>query len=259
MGEINRLRNQYRAYLAEFMGTFLLVFLGCGAAAVDARTHQISHLGVGLCFGLVIMVAISAFGHVSGAHLNPVVSITLAVSRFFPWHHVPGYLLAQLSGSTVAAGFLYALFDNDGYVGATLPSPGTSVGMNFGIELIATTILLVVVLCVAVDERAQAGSAAIAIGGTVALLATVFGPIQGASMNPARSFGPAIVSGQWDQHWVYWIAPISGGFVGLALWFFIKDNTSKPDIDERGNKQLPMQHPPTRETIVSEDALLIQG
>src|SRR6266700_6270123 len=170
---------------AEFVGTFALVFAGCGAVMVDAKTHALGHVRVALSFGLVIMVMIYAVGHISGAHFNPSVTFAFALSRHFPWTRALGYWGAQLIGAIAAAAVLRGSLGNIAYVGATLPSG--SQGQSFRLELVLTFFLMLVIMAVATDTRAVGEAAAIAIGGTIALDAMFGGPISGASMNPMRS------------------------------------------------------------------------
>lgn len=201
---------------AELIGTYSLVTAGCGAIMVNAQTEAIGHVGIALTFGLVIMVMIAATGHISGAHFNPSVTVAFAITRHFPWREVPGYLGGQLFGGVLGALTLRLLLGNTANLGATVPS-GT-VLQAFGMELLLTAALMFVIIAVATDTKAAGTIAAIAIGGTVALDALWGGPISGASMNPARSFGPALLSGVWRGHWLYWLAPLIGASLGGALY-----------------------------------------
>ena len=205
-----------RAFLAEGIGTFALVFAGAGAIVVDARTHELGHVGVAITFGLVIMAMIYAVGHVSGAHLNPAVSLAFAVSRHFPWSRVAGYWAAQLAGAVLAAALVRLSLGSDADVGATLPSG--SQGQSFVWELILTFFLMFVIMAVATDTHAIGEAAAIAVGGTVGLNAMFGGPVSGASMNPARSIGPALVSGNLHALWLYIVAPIAGATLGAVAY-----------------------------------------
>jgi len=209
-----------RALCAEAVGTFALVFAGAGAIVVDARTHALGHVGVALVFGLVIMAMIYAVGHVSGAHFNPAVSFAFALTRHFPWQRVAGYWLAQAAGALAAAALLRASLGGEAHVGATLPSG--SQGQAFLWEGILTFFLMFVIMSVATDTRAVGEAAAIAIGGTVGLDALFGGPITGASMNPARSLGPAVVSGDLHALWLYLLAPLAGATVGGIAYQFIR-------------------------------------
>jgi len=209
-----------RALCAEAVGTFALVFAGAGAIVVDARTHALGHVGVALVFGLVIMAMIYAVGHVSGTHFNPAVSFAFALTRHFPWQRVAGYWMAQAAGALAAAGLLRASLGGDAHLGATLPSG--SQGQAFLWEGILTFFLMFVIMSVATDTRAVGEAAAIAIGGTVGLDALFGGPITGASMNPARSLGPAVVSGDLHALWLYLLAPLAGATVGGIAYQFIR-------------------------------------
>ena len=212
-----------RSLVAEFIGTFALVFAGAGAIMVDAKTHALGHVGVAISFGLVIMVMIYAVGHISGAHFNPAVSLAFALTRHFPWPRVARYWVAQAAGAITAAAILRSSLDNVAHVGATLPSG--SQGQSFLWEVILTFFLMFVIMAVATDTRAVGEAAAIAIGATVGLDAMFGGPISGASMNPARSLGPALVSGDLHALWIYLTAP----FLGAAL-FSVRDPRLPPVI-----------------------------
>jgi aquaporin NIP len=210
-----------RALVAEAIGTFALVFAGAGAIMVDAKTHALGHVGVAITFGLVIMVMIYAVGHVSGAHFNGAVTFAFALTRHFPWSRAAGYWLAQFVGAVAAAAILRASLGNIARVGATLPSG--SEGQSFLWELVMSAFLMFVVLAVATDTRAVGEAAAIAIGGTIALDAMFGGPISGASMNPMRSLGPAVVSGDLHALWLYILAPVVGASLGGLAYQFIRD------------------------------------
>ena len=209
-----------RALVAEAIGTFALVFAGCGAIMVDAKTHALGHVGVAITFGLVIMFGIYAVGHISGAHFNPGVTFAFAVSRHFPWGRAVGYWGAQLIGAIAAAALLRGSLGNIANVGATLPSG--SQGQSFLWELVLTFFLMFVIMAVATDTRAVGEAAAIAVGGTVGLDAMFGGPISGASMNPARSTGPALVSGNLHALWLYIVAPICGASLAALAYRFVR-------------------------------------
>ena len=205
-----------RALGAEALGTCALVFFGCGAIVVDAEEGGLGHVGVSLAFGLVVMAMVYAVGHVSGAHINPAVTLALAFRGRFAWSAVPGYVGAQIAGAVLAAVFLRASLGNVADLGATQPSG--SDGQSFVWEVLLTAVLLLVIVSVATDVRAAPGAAAIAIGGTIAVASLVGGPISGASLNPARSFGPAIVSGELSSLWIYLTAPVLGAMVGALAY-----------------------------------------
>jgi MIP family channel proteins len=209
-----------RSLLGEFIGTFALVFAGAGAIMVDANTHALGHVGVAISFGLVIMAMIYAVGHVSGAHFNPAVTFAFALTRHFPWTRVALYWPAQLAGALAAAAILRGSLGNVAHVGATLPSG--SEGQAFLWELVLTFFLMFVIMAVATDTRAVGEAAAIAIGGTVGLDAMFGGPITGASMNPARSLGPALISGDLHSVWLYILAPLTGAALGALAYQVVR-------------------------------------
>ncbi len=209
-----------RACAAEFIGTFGLVFAGTGAIMVNEMSSgQIGHLGIALTFGLIVMAMIYSLGHISGAHINPAVTIAFAFAKRFPWKDVPIYCLVQIAGAICASLLLRAILGSHANMGATLPAG--SDGQSFVLEILLTFFLMLVVMSVATDVRAVGHAAAIAIGATVALEAIFAGPITGASMNPARSFGPALAGSTWDNQWIYMTAPIIGAAIAALLykWF----------------------------------------
>jgi MIP family channel proteins len=209
-----------RLLAAEFVGTFALVFAGCGAVMVDAKTHALGHVGVALTFGLVIMVMIYAVGHISGAHFNAAVTFAFALSRHFPWARAAGYWLAQFLGALTAAALLRGSLGNLADTGATLPSG--SQGQSFLWELVLSFFLMFVIMAVATDTRAVGEAAAIAIGGTIGLDAMFGGPISGASMNPMRSLAPALISGNLHALWLYILAPVAGAGLGAVTYQLIR-------------------------------------
>jgi MIP family channel proteins len=215
-----------RTLAAEAIGTFALVFAGCGAIMVDAKTHQLSHVGVAITFGLVIMFGIYAVGHISGAHFNAAVTFAFALTRHFPWPRAAAYWCAQFIGAITAAALLRASLGNIANTGATLPSG--SQGQSFLWELVMSAFLMFVILAVATDTRAVGEAAAIAIGGTIGLDAMFGGPISGASMNPMRSLGPALVSGDLHAIWIYIAAPLVGAAVGGLAYQFVRGEQPRP-------------------------------
>ena len=219
-------RELLRALTAEAIGTFALVFAGCGAIMVDAKTHQLGHVGVAITFGLVIMFGIYAVGHISGAHFNPAVTFAFTITRHFPWPRALAYWSAQLVGALSAAALLRVSLGNIAFVGATFPSG--SQGQAFLWELVMSAFLMFVILAVATDTRAVGEAAAIAIGGTIGLDAMFGGPITGASMNPARSLAPALVSGDLHGLWVYLLAPIAGATLGGLAYQFVRGEQPRP-------------------------------
>jgi MIP family channel proteins len=215
-----------RSLAAEAIGAFALVFAGAGAVMVDAKTHQLGHVGVALTFGLVIMAMIYAVGHVSGAHFNGAVTFAFALTRHFPWSRAAAYWAAQLAGAVAAAALLRGSLGNVAKVGATLPSG--SQGQSFLWEVVMSAFLMFVIMAVATDTRAVGEAAAIAIGATIALDAMFGGPISGASMNPMRSAGPAFVSGELHALWVYIVAPVVGTSAGALAYQLVRGETAKP-------------------------------
>lgn len=199
---------------AEFFGTFALVFAGTGAIIINQVSGgAITHPGIALTFGLVVLAMIYTFGDVSGAHLNPAVSIGFAVARRFPWHEVPGYVAAQALGGILASAILRFLFPTNATLGATLPAG--SAGQSFVLEVILTFLLMLVILSVSTGAKEKGITAGIAVGSVIALEAMFAGPISGASMNPVRSLAPALVSGHLEHLWVYLIAPVAGAVLSI--------------------------------------------
>jgi aquaporin NIP len=204
------------SFLAESIGTFALVFAGTGAIIINQLTGALGHVGVAITFGLIIMVMIYSFGHVSGAHFNPAVTLAFAAVGDLPWRRVPLYLGAQLLGAVSASAALRGTFGLVGSLGATVPA--TLPGHSLVLEFVMTFLLMTVIIASATDARAVKGFAGLAIGGTVGLEAMFGGPVSGASMNPARSFGPALVGGAWEHHWIYWAAPVAGALLAAFLY-----------------------------------------
>jgi aquaporin NIP len=211
-----------RRAAAEGLAAFALVFAGCGAIVTDVQYDgALGSVGVSLVFGLIIMVMVYATGHLSGAHINPAVTIAFTLSRHFPPRDAVAYVGAQLAGAAAGALLLLAVWpDKPGDLGATLPTVG--VGSAFVYELILTAFLMFVIMAVATDTRAVGAAAAIAIGGTIGLDALFGGPVTGASMNPARSFGPALAAGEWTDFWIYVLAPIAGAGVGALAYQLVR-------------------------------------
>ena len=201
---------------AEFLGTFILVFAGTGAIVINQTTGGvIGHAGIALVFGLVVLAMIYTFGDVSGAHLNPAVTIGFAVAGRFPLTEIPGYITSQLGGAFAASGLLKILFPASATLGATLPA-GT-VTQSFILEIILTAILMLVILSVSTGAKEKGVTAGIAIGAMITLEAMFAGPICGASMNPARSLAPAIISGNLQHLWLYPAAAILGAIIAVPL------------------------------------------
>jgi MIP family channel proteins len=213
--------------LAEFIGTFTLVFAGTGAVVVNQVSQgSLTHLGISFVFGAVVSALIYALGHVSGAHFNPAVTLALWQGGFFRRSRVLPYILAQVMGAIVASLVLFLAFGNVANLGATLPLNNNWL-QSLILEIILTFILMLVIFGSALDRRAPQGFAGLAIGLTVALEAACMGPITGASMNPARSLGPALVTGLWQHHWLYWVAPIVGAQLATIVYRSLSNNFSE--------------------------------
>lgn len=213
--------NILRSVLAELIGTFTLVLAGTGAIVSNSVSGgALGHVGVALTFGLVIMVMIYATGHISGAHFNPAVTLAFALVRHFPATRVIPYLAAQVGGALLGSLAVRYLIGNAGGLGVTHPSGGIVEGLL--LEGLLTFILMFVIMAVATDTRAVGQAAALAIGGTIVLEALFAGPITGASMNPARSLGPAIVAGDFADLWLYIVGPIIGAAVGALAYQLVR-------------------------------------
>ncbi len=206
-----------RSYLAEFIGTFMLVFFGCGAVAVSQTNPGVfDGFAIAGAFGLAVIAAVYALGPISGAHINPAVTIAFAASGLFSWSKVPGYALAQTLGALLASWYLKLLFPTVASLGETLPND--SLQQTFGLEVILTLTLMLVIFLTTQNNPEAANFAGLVIGLTVWFEAAVFGPIEGCSMNPARSIGPGLVSGHTEGLWIYIIAPILGALIAVAVW-----------------------------------------
>ena len=211
-----------KRFISEIIGTFALVFCGTGAMVINDFTGgTVTHVGVAITFGLIVMGMIYAFGDISGAHMNPAVTIGFAYAKKFPWKEVPAYVLAQLIGAFLASGILLYLFPESQTLGATLP--GLSALKVFILEIILSFFLMVVIINVSTGSKEIGVVAGIAIGSVVLLEAMFAGPITGASMNPARSIAPAVVSGNIADLWIYIFAPIIGCFLAVVSCKLVKD------------------------------------
>lgn len=211
---------RYRKYISELVGTFSLVFCGTGAIIINQETGgAVSHVGVAITFGLIVMAMIFALGDVSGAHMNPAVTLSLAVTKRFPSNHIIPYVLAQAVGAFAASGLLKICFPHNEFLGATLPAG--SEGQSFLLEVVLTLILVMVIYNVSFGAQEKRNTAAVAIGSVVGLEAMFAGPICGASMNPIRSISPAVVSGHTEHLWVYITAPLVGALMGALFHQFL--------------------------------------
>jgi aquaporin Z len=210
-----------RRIVAESLGTFFLVLIGPGAVMVNAMSGgAITHVGVSLAFAFIVTAMIYTIGHISGAHLNPAVTIAFWAIGRFPRREIVPYVLAQCIGATLASAVLRSILGSVGQLGATLSTIAT-VGTLI-VELLLSFVLMFVIMAVATDDRASPGFAPIAIGLTVGFCALMGGPLTGASMNPARSLGPALIGGLWDQHWLYWAGPIMGMLLAAHTYEWLR-------------------------------------
>src|SRR5947209_2148937 len=206
---------EYRRLFSELLGTFMLVLVAAGGGILHAK-GQISLAAAVVAPGLMVLAIILFMGAVSGAHLNPAVSLAFAARGDFPWKRLPGYIIVQLIGATLACLFLYAVFGNIQHLGATLPGPGYANWQALLMEVVLTAVLVSVILGTASAAQNVGAIAALGVGGYIALAGLWSAPVSGTSMNPARSFGPALVSGDFSGYWVYVIGPIAGSLIAVG-------------------------------------------
>ncbi len=212
-----------KKYIAEAIGTFALVFCGTAAIVINEFTGGlITHPGIAMTFGLIVMVMIYAFGDISGAHINPAVTIAFAYAKKFPWKEVPKYIVAQLLGAFMASFLLLFLFPANELLGTTLPQIDSL--RVFIIEILLAFFLMVVIINVSTGSKEIGTIAGIAIGGVVLLEAMFAGPITGASMNPARSIAPAVVTGHINELWIYIAGPIIGCILAVISCKWVKND-----------------------------------
>lgn len=223
-----------RRLLAEMIGTFGFFFLGfSGLAAAAERQGSITSVGIAIGFGLGLALMIFAFGHISGGHFNPAVTLGLAFGRQFPWKEIPGYWLAQFIGGMLAAGVATSLYDTSD--SAFLNSPGqSSTGEALIAEIIGTMLFLLVISAVATDARAKWSPilAPLAIGGFIFTAATVIGPFSSGSFNPARSLAPAVLAGNATDLWIFIVGPLVGGLLGGLIYLFVRNPEDQPALEE---------------------------
>ncbi|HEX8982338.1 MAG TPA: aquaporin [Ktedonobacterales bacterium] len=217
-----------RRLFAEAFGTCLLTLVAAGADTISAATGTDIPKPAGVIApALMVMAMIYAIGDVSGAHFNPVVTLAFAVRDDFPWKRVPGYWIAQFVGAIVAAAILRILFGDVGHLGANLPTHHVSLLVALVTEALLTAILVTIILGTAHDTRIVGHNAAIAVGATIALAGLIGGPVSGASMNPARSLGPALVGGTFDNQWIYLVGPVLGSLLACAIAFLLHGPTTE--------------------------------
>jgi aquaporin Z len=218
---------EWRRLFSELLGTFLLVLVAAGGGLLHAK-GQISLASAVVAPGLMVMAIILFMGAVSGAHLNPAVSLAFAMRRDFPWRRVPGYIIVQLLGATLACLFLLAVFGNVGHLGATLPGPGYANWQALLMEIALTAGLVSVILGTASAAQNVGSIAAIAVGGYIALAGLWAAPVSGVSMNPARSFGPALVGGDFSSYWVYVVGPLAGACIAVGCAYILRGRGGDP-------------------------------
>ncbi len=241
-------RLEWRRLLAETGGTFFLVLTAAGAGVVNAVSHgQVGRAAAVTAPGIMVLALIYTIGETSGAHLNPAVTVAFAARGHFPWWRVPGYVLAQLVGAVLAAALLRSLFGTAGRLGGTFPGPRIGIGPALVMEIVLTFGLMTVILGTASGARNVGHNAAIAVGGYIALSGLWASPVSGASMNPARSLGPALVSGDLHGVWIYLAGPLAGGLLAVALaWALRGPPSPAADTAAQGAAAHPAPDPAPR-------------
>ena len=214
-------RQARRRLFSELLGTFALVLAAAGGGLLHAK-GQISLAAAVVAPGLMVMAIILFMGAVSGAHLNPAVSLAFALRGDFPWRRVPAYIVTQLIGATLACLFLRWIFGNVEHLGATLPGPGYKNWQALLMEIVLTALLVSVILGTASAAQNVGAIAALGVGGYIALAGLWAAPVSGVSMNPARSFGPALASGDWTSYWVYLVGPIAGALIAVGFAYVLR-------------------------------------
>eukprot|EP00271_Cylindrocystis_brebissonii_P009718 TRINITY_DN2483_c0_g1_i1.p2 TRINITY_DN2483_c0_g1~~TRINITY_DN2483_c0_g1_i1.p2 ORF type:complete len:281 (+),score=40.24 TRINITY_DN2483_c0_g1_i1:555-1397(+) len=223
----------WKKVIAEFLGLFTIIIVGCGCVVVDkVRGGGLSIEGVAMTWGAVVMVMIYAIGHISGAHFNPAVTIAFGIFDHFPKKHIPFYVAAQCAAAIVASKVLELTLGNVAELGSTIPSGSDA--QSLAMEILATAFLMFVIAAVATDSRAEGTMAGIAIGGAILFDVLFAGPISGASMNPARTLGPAIISGQYKGLWLYFVGPILGAAAGILAYEVIRCCREEEDAYRTG-------------------------
>jgi aquaporin Z len=220
-------RLEYRRLFSELLGTFMLVLVAAGGGLLHAK-GEISLAAAVVAPGLMVMAIILFMGAISGAHLNPVVSLAFGLRRDFPFRRITGYILAQLLGATLACLFLLAVFGNVEHLGATLPGPGYQDWQALLMEIALTAVLVSVILGTASGAQNVGAIGALGVGGYIALAGLWAAPVSGTSMNPARSFGPALVSGHWASYWVYVLGPLAGALIAVGCAIVLRGAGGDP-------------------------------
>lgn len=228
---------EYRRLFSELLGTFMLVLVAAGGGLLHGK-GQISLAAAVVAPGLMVLAIILFMGAVSGAHLNPVVSLAFAVRGDFPWRRVPGYIITQLVGATLACLFLLAVFGNVEHLGATLPGPGYHDWQALLMEIALTGVLVSVILGTASAAQNVGVIGAFGVGGYIALAGLWSAPVSGTSMNPARSFGPALVGGDWTAYWVYVVGPVVGAAIAVGCAWILRGPGGDPTSQAAGSGAL---------------------
>ena len=210
-----------RVYITELTGTFFLVFVGCSAIAVNQGNGLLGHLGIAIVFGVVVTINIYTFGHISGCHINPAVTIAFACVNLFPWKHVVPYIIFQILGAILGSLLSFYIFGKNFFSSVTLPADYSMMKIII-IEFILTSFLMITIISVATDQRSNNNFAGLIIGLVILIAALVGGPISGASLNPARSLGPALISGNLNYILIYIFSPIVGAITGSIFYEYIK-------------------------------------
>ncbi|HEX9481100.1 MAG TPA: aquaporin [Solirubrobacteraceae bacterium] len=243
---------EWRRLFSELLGTFMLVLVAAGGGLLHGK-GQISLAAAVVAPGLMVMAIILFMGAVSGAHLNPVVSLAFALRGDFPWKRLPGYVVVQLAGASLAALFLYGVFGNVQHLGATLPGPGYANWQALLMEVAVTGILVSVILGTASAAQNVGAIAALGVGGYIALAGLWSAPVSGTSMNPARSFGPALVSGDFSSYWVYVLGPIAGALIAVGCAFILRGAGGDRASRRAGSGALPASTPAGGQQLSKQD------
>jgi aquaporin Z len=233
---------EWRRLFSELLGTFMLVLAAAGGGLLHGK-GQISLAAAVVAPGLMVMAIILFMGAVSGAHLNPVVSLAFALRGDFPWKRLPGYVVVQLAGASLACLFLFAVFGNVHHLGATLPGPGYANWQALLMEVAVTGVLVSVILGTASAAQNVGAIAALGVGGYIALAGLWSAPVSGTSMNPARSFGPALVSGDFSSYWLYVVGPIAGALIAVGSAFILRGAGGDLASRRAGSGALPAGTP----------------